>query len=80
MLVHWSGVPKEEASWEDYDDMVKRFPDFSLEDKGILKEMGNYESTKRRSKRVKGASRSLKTHNTSNEQCRRTVRVNSNFL
>ena len=54
VLVHWSGVPKEEASWEDYDDMVKRFPEFSLEDKGILKERGNDESTKRRSKRVKG--------------------------
>ena len=54
VLVHWSGVPKEEASWEDYDDMVKRFPDFSLEDKDILKERGNDESTKRRSKRVKG--------------------------
>ncbi|KAK0574709.1 hypothetical protein LWI29_027795 [Acer saccharum] len=51
VLVQWQGVPTEKATWEDYDEMVKRFPDFSLEDKGILEERGNVE-TVRKSKRI----------------------------
>ncbi|KAK0580275.1 hypothetical protein LWI29_000190 [Acer saccharum] len=50
VLVQWQGVPTKEATWEDYDEMVERFPDFSLEDKGILEEQGNVE-TIRKSKR-----------------------------
>ncbi|KAK0595973.1 hypothetical protein LWI29_011581 [Acer saccharum] len=45
------GVLTEEATWEDYDEMVERFPDISLEDKGILEERGNVE-TVRKSKRI----------------------------
>ncbi|KAI9157842.1 hypothetical protein LWI28_028922 [Acer negundo] len=51
VLVQWQGVPTEEATWEDYDEMVERFPDFSLEDKGILEERGNVE-TVRKSKTI----------------------------
>ena len=51
VLVQWQGVPTEEATWEDYDEMVERFPDFFLEDKGILEERGNVE-TVRKSKRI----------------------------
>ena len=51
VLVQWQGVPTEEATWEDYDEMVERFPDFFLEDKGILEERGNVE-TIRKSKRI----------------------------
>ncbi|KAK0606992.1 hypothetical protein LWI29_007494 [Acer saccharum] len=51
VLVQWQGVPTEEATWEDYDEMVEHFPDFSLEDKGILEERGNVE-TVRKSKRI----------------------------
>ncbi|KAK0571245.1 hypothetical protein LWI29_013061 [Acer saccharum] len=51
VLVQWQGVPTEEATWEDYDEMVERFPNFSLEDKGILEKRGNVE-TIRKSKRI----------------------------
>ncbi|KAK0595267.1 hypothetical protein LWI29_005087 [Acer saccharum] len=51
VLVQWQGVLTEEATWEDYNEMVERFPDFSLEDKGILEEWGNVE-TVRKSKRI----------------------------
>ena len=47
----WQGVPTEEATQEDYDEMVERFPDFFLEDKGILEKRGNVE-TVRKSKRI----------------------------
>ncbi|KAK0596469.1 hypothetical protein LWI29_015937 [Acer saccharum] len=51
VLVQWQGVPREEATWEDYDEMVERFPDFSLEDKGSFEEWGNVE-TVIKSKRI----------------------------
>ena len=51
VLVQWQGVPTEEATWEDYDEMVERFLDFFLEDKDILEERGNVE-TVRKSKRI----------------------------
>ena len=50
-MVQWQGVPTEEATWEDYDEIVERFPDIFLEDKGILEERGNVE-TVRKSKRI----------------------------
>ncbi|KAI9173394.1 hypothetical protein LWI28_000664 [Acer negundo] len=51
VLVQWQEVLIEEATWEDYDEMVERFPDFSLEDKGIHEERGNVE-TIQKSKRI----------------------------
>ncbi|TXG57126.1 hypothetical protein EZV62_018439 [Acer yangbiense] len=45
------GVLIEEATWENYDEMVECFLDFSLENKGILEERGNVE-TVRKSKRI----------------------------
>ncbi|KAI9153591.1 hypothetical protein LWI28_013554 [Acer negundo] len=47
VLVQWQGVLTEEATWEDYDEMVERFPDFSLEDKSILEERGNVETVRK---------------------------------
>ena len=41
VLVQWQRVSTEKATWEDYDEMVECFRDFSLEDKGILEEWGN---------------------------------------
>jgi transposase InsO family protein len=33
ILVSWTNLPAEDASWEDYDDIAVRFPQFILEDK-----------------------------------------------
>ena len=33
VLVSWKGLPPHEATWELYEDMQQRFPDFHLEDK-----------------------------------------------
>jgi len=33
VLIKWQGLPSQEATWEEYDDFQKRFPDFHLEDK-----------------------------------------------
>jgi hypothetical protein len=41
VLVQWSGRPREEATWEDYDEIASRFPQFTLEDKGTLNGRGN---------------------------------------
>ncbi|XP_074298103.1 uncharacterized protein LOC141628919 [Silene latifolia] len=32
LLVHWSNGTQEDATWEPYDDFVKRFPDFKVND------------------------------------------------
>ena len=31
ILVQWSNAPKEEATWELYDDIASRFPQFQLD-------------------------------------------------
>lgn len=36
VLVHWRGMSKEEATWEECETMARHFPEFSLEDKGNL--------------------------------------------
>lgn len=41
VLVEWKGTPRDETTWEDYANIVLRFPDFNLEDKDILKRRRN---------------------------------------
>ncbi|XP_042962490.1 uncharacterized protein LOC122296762 [Carya illinoinensis] len=41
VLIQWGGVPRAEATWEDYEDMVSRFPQFILEGKDVLEGRGN---------------------------------------
>lgn len=36
VLVEWTSIPREEATWADYDDKVARYPNFILEDKDNL--------------------------------------------
>ena len=38
VLISWKGLPQHEATWELYEDMQHRFPDFHLEDKVNLEE------------------------------------------
>lgn len=33
VLLQWANLPEYEATWEDYDHIQDRFPDFHLEDK-----------------------------------------------
>ena len=47
------GLPVEEATWEDYEDVAKQFPNLSLEDKGVLEGGGNGEAPRRRSARIR---------------------------
>lgn len=47
-LVLWLGVPREEASSKDYDEMRLRFSKFTLEDKGTLEKMGNDKNPRRK--------------------------------
>ncbi|TYK23464.1 putative retroelement pol polyprotein [Cucumis melo var. makuwa] len=35
VLVCWRGLPKHEASWESYDEMKEKYPNFHLEDKRL---------------------------------------------
>ena len=41
MLVQWKGLPQHEATWELYEDLKQRFPDFHLEDKVNLEKESN---------------------------------------
>ena len=41
MLVQWKGLPQYEATWELYEDLKQRFPDFHLEDKVNLEKESN---------------------------------------
>ena len=36
VLIQWQGYPKEEVTWEDYEEMKQQFPGLTLEDKGVL--------------------------------------------
>ena len=51
VLIQWKGLPMEEATWEDYDEIVERFPDFILEGKDVLEDWGNDKDQSRRSTR-----------------------------
>ena len=53
VLVQWQGLPVEEATWEDYEEVKTMFPNLSLEDKGILEGEGNGEVPVRRSARIR---------------------------
>ncbi|KAG6647689.1 hypothetical protein CIPAW_07G096100 [Carya illinoinensis] len=41
VLIKWGGAPKDEVTWEDYDDIRERFPQFILEGKNVLEEREN---------------------------------------
>lgn len=36
VLVQWQGVGEEDSTWENYDRLQARFPEFNLEDKVAL--------------------------------------------
>ncbi|KAL5760321.1 hypothetical protein ACOSP7_018832 [Xanthoceras sorbifolium] len=36
VLIQWKRLPMEEATWEDYDEVVERFLEFILESKDVL--------------------------------------------
>jgi len=40
VLIHWAGLTTQEATWEDKEDMQKRFPLFNLEDKVLFEDPG----------------------------------------
>ena len=41
VLVHWQGLPTSDATWEDLTAMKLQFPQYTLEDKDLLKRGGN---------------------------------------
>ena len=47
VLIWWNQTPREEATWEDYDEIKMRYPQFHLEDKVLLQERGNVEDLSR---------------------------------
>lgn len=58
VLVQWSDLPVEAATWEAVADMMVDFPSFPLEDKGFFKDGGNdteiiHEQPRRRSARAR---------------------------
>ncbi|KAL1356594.1 hypothetical protein AAHE18_05G195900 [Arachis hypogaea] len=38
VLVDWEGLPRDETSWVDWDELLKLFPELNLEDKVVLRE------------------------------------------
>jgi hypothetical protein len=40
LLIHWQGLSTMESTWEDYDSIHMRFPDFFLEDKENVRGKG----------------------------------------
>jgi hypothetical protein len=44
IIVHWMGFSLADASWENKDDFISRFPNFVLEDKDTSKEGGMLQS------------------------------------
>ena len=59
VLVHWQGLPVEEATWEEYEEMKTNFPNLSLEDKGVLEGEGNGEVPVRRSARIRNQTNNI---------------------
>ncbi|KAK0604986.1 hypothetical protein LWI29_021610 [Acer saccharum] len=41
VLIHWHGLSPAKASWEDKEAMHGQFPNMTLEDKGVIKGMGD---------------------------------------
>lgn len=35
-MVHWQGLPIEEATWENVEDVLNAYPAFNLEDKVVV--------------------------------------------
>ncbi|KAL5805499.1 hypothetical protein ACOSQ4_028232 [Xanthoceras sorbifolium] len=52
VLIQWKGLPMEEATWEDYDDIVERFTKFILKGNDVLEDQGNVKDGPRRSTRL----------------------------
>ncbi|KAL5738975.1 hypothetical protein ACOSQ2_028155 [Xanthoceras sorbifolium] len=52
VLIQWKGLPMEEATWEDYDDIVERFTEFILKGNDVLEDQGNVKDGPRRSTRL----------------------------
>ncbi|KAL5736668.1 hypothetical protein ACOSQ2_031456 [Xanthoceras sorbifolium] len=52
VLIQWKRLPMEETIWEDYDEIVERFPEFILEGNDVLEDRGNVEDGPRRSARL----------------------------
>ena len=51
-MIHWQGLPEEEATWEDYEVVALKFSHFVLEDKKNLEGGGNGGIPPRRSARL----------------------------
>ncbi|XP_038977535.1 uncharacterized protein LOC120108056 [Phoenix dactylifera] len=47
VLIQWGGLPKEDATWEDYDEVSQRYPNFILEGKDVLQGRGNVEDPRK---------------------------------
>ncbi|XP_038978713.1 uncharacterized protein LOC120109046 [Phoenix dactylifera] len=43
VLMQWKDIPIEDATWEEYDEVARKYPKFHLEDKEVLQEGGNGE-------------------------------------
>ncbi|KAL5832810.1 hypothetical protein ACOSQ3_016484 [Xanthoceras sorbifolium] len=52
VLIQWKGLPMEEATWENYDEIVERLPEFILKDNYVFEDRGNIEDGPRRSVRL----------------------------
>ncbi|XP_038979199.1 uncharacterized protein LOC120109538 [Phoenix dactylifera] len=51
VLISWEGMPKEGATWENYEEITRRYPHFILEDKDILQGRENVEDPRKRHRR-----------------------------
>ncbi|KAL5763975.1 hypothetical protein ACOSP7_016330 [Xanthoceras sorbifolium] len=52
VLIQWKGLPMEEATWENYDEIIERLPEFILKDNYVFEDRENIEDGPRRSVRL----------------------------